>query len=320
MYSFLYDKWNKRFPLFQDSIDKLYEKSTREIVNEDDIESLSLLFGYLEYYLASIMKLGYVDKSNVSCVLEQLKGIVLIKIMDSELRKKFNGLTYQNVILVNPEPEEYPDLDCISSLQLAFYHELGHIITSLHQDELSKLMKKYSLPNSSLEDLKNGFDLLEEVAVQNVAESLVYDRLGLSRPDVSSYKSPILYPEGEVLSNFSIYREFQELAFEFSMMLSFLQEDDSSMNGVLDRLSKAMFSKDFVAKINKEFSLPEKRDDLLLMLCCMGKIKNAKFSSFGYGNVSKEDFDVSKYFEMIHTIFEKYSSSEKEEVKEKIQS
>lgn len=342
VYNFRYDSWDSvRFPGYQTSVSNLYDNSLSFYMSHDfvpsemesDIQTINKLFGYMEYYLAGIMKLRFVGKNNFLNVLTQMKDINLIKLLDRPLRNRLNGLTYNKIITLNPSPGSYPGMDQATSLQLSLYHELGHIITASNKDDIEYLKKcvfrpkdledKYLEMEEAYENFGKGFDLLDEVVVQNVAEAVLYDRNNEKRPELKTIKNKLLYPNGLLHSNFVEYREFQELAYRFAKCLSFLQcGEDDSMDDVLNKFSKAMFSRDFSKKMFMQFtSDSEKGDDLVMMLICMGKIKEAKYSSFGLGSNEGEQLDVSSYFELFDELAKKHESiKEDSQVYQKVQS
>ena len=324
MYSFRYDSWDeKRFPGYRASMSNLYDRSLsyyqknqwNKDTEKEDLIRLNLFFGYMEYYLVGLLKLRYAGKSNYANILEQLKTIRLVKLLDEKLRKKLNGLTYKGVVTLNPTPGLYLGLDEDQTLQLTLFHELGHIITAANKEDL-EIFKKIVYPKELIENdygvdgyssFEKGFDLLDEVAVQNAGEDILYDKLRVKRPEIKMFKNDSIYPDGLFHTNFVTYREFQEVASKFARCLSFLhpsKEDD--MNDILKKLSIAMFSRDFYDKLYKEImETPERHLDLVVMLFCMGKIKEAKYSSFGMGTHSKEGLDSSIYFKMFDDLASK---------------
>ena len=331
MYQFRYDFWDeKRFPGFSSSMRDLYVNSlayyyryTMEEAHEDeDLHAIDKLFAYVEYYLAALVKLGYAKKSNYDNILNRINGIKLIKLLNPELRDNLNGLTYNRIITMNPTPGKYDGLDTIESLQIAMFHELGHIITSSNNKDLEYLQQclkeKYpELIEGNEEYLTDGFKLLDEVAVENTAETIFYDRQDKKRDKVQTYRSPILYPEGTFDSNLLEYREFQELAYRFALCLDFIPKDDD-MNKVIDSLTRVMFSKEYVSKLYLELTRDkEKGEDLIAMLMCMGKIKKAKYQSFGLGDNENEQLNASCYYKLFDSISNNYIEEIK---KEKVQS
>ena len=333
MYTCVYDSWDSdRFPGYQECMDHLYDRSLLyyqqvpfEKNEEQDKRSLQMMFGFMEYYFAAIMKLGFVGKSNFSTVLEQMKSIQSVELLDPALRERINGLTYKGRMIMNPTPQNYSGLDQSSSFQLAMYHELGHIITSCNKEDLEFLQTCVFHPTDISKEsyyFQKGIELLDEVVAENVGEAVLYDRNRIPRPEPFVSIQPVLYPNGQFLTNFAEYREFQELAYRFAKCLDFIPEEKkSSMDDCLHAFSKAMFSKDFCMKMFDEFKKdPEKGNDLIDMMCCMGKIKEAKYSSFGLGTLEKDQLDVTSSFEIFDRIASTYESSEDCKENSKIQS
>ena len=338
MYKFTYDHWDEeRFPGYRESMNAIYDRSTtfylkydlEEYPNNNEFAKLMELFGYMEYYYAALLKMGFVDNNNFSNVLEQLKNIRLIRLMDPSLRKRFNGLTHHNIIMMNPTPGRFPNLDQEESLQLATFHELGHIITSSNTEDIEylkqvilkepeKIQKDYP---EGIDYWKKGFELLDEVSVHNAAEAVLYDKIEKERPEAQNYSNPSMYSEGNFKSNFSEYREFQELAYTFACCLDFIpHKENDSMCDVLNNLSKAMFSRIFCTDMFLELTRnPSKGDDLVKMLICMGKVKDAKYACFGLESDTDTEIDVTKYIQDFYSIAEKYMKKKNSKTKQKIQ-
>lgn len=327
MYKFLYDSWdNERFPGYQKSISDLYDRSLSfyhanpypDADKEKDIQKINEMFGHFEYYFAGLLKLGFVDRKNFDNVLNQLKGVRLIKLLDPKLRPRLNGLTYNRIVTLNPEPGNYAGLNQSDSFKLTLFHELGHIITDSNKNDLDLLKKCISKvfgfdnEKEECDYFSKGLELLDEVCVENVGEAILFDRKKIERPEEQEFMNPILYPNGIMHSNFVEYREFQELAYRFAYCLSFLDcKAGEDMNSVLHKLSKAMFSKDFCSNLYNEFVKdPDKGEELCFMLMCMGRIKDAKYSSFGLGNTSRQKLDQSENFKMFFEASEKYIPGE----------
>ena len=338
MYQFRYDHWDeKRFPGYADSMNHLYDESLsyylqkhmNDLNRNDDLLKMRQIFGYMEYYFAALLKLRYVGKNNFQNILSQLKSIRMVQLLDPSLRDKFNGLTYQQMMTMNPTPGKFPGLDDCESLQLALYHELGHIIIESNHDDIEFLKNtvyredefKQQFFKDGFGDFSKGFEFLDEVVAQNVGEAILFDREGKERPSYCVYKNRVMNPEGTFTSNFLEYREFQELAYLFANCLDFIpKHENDTMCDVINRLSKAMFSRDFCKNIYSEFTKDsQKGEDLMLMLMCMGKIKDAKYACFGYGSRDDSLKDVSKYFQLFHEIASKYQDAEDSKVAQKVQ-
>ena len=148
MYNFRYDHWDKnRFPRYVDKMNKLYDRSRSNYLSNNpksslrDLKTLDDIFGYMEYYLASILKNKIVVKKNFNNVFEHLRDISLVSLLDKELRSKLNGLTREGVIIINPDPGCFIGHNQEESLEIALYHELGHIITYSNRSDVEFFVK-----------------------------------------------------------------------------------------------------------------------------------------------------------------------------------
>ncbi len=315
MYRFHYD-WNlKGYTGFAYRVESLYRKSLDNCPSNEE-NKLTELFLFYENYFAGLLRLGYLNKNNSSNILNQLNSIKLIKLLDGKYRDKINGLSYRGVIEINPEPGCFYGLNQEETYELSMYHELGHIITASNNDnlyELTRYLKKiYSdVVEDDFEYFAKGFELLDEVVVENVGENIFFNKRGLNRPDKNTLTSKSLYPDGYFTSNFVEYREFQEVAERFVSCLDLAK--DWRSDSLLDNYSKEMFKKGFYKKLFNEFIIDyNKGEDLIRMLICMGKIKEAKYSTFGLGNM--KDRDVSSSFNEIINISNNYSLQDKNKI------
>lgn len=302
MYRFrLSDMDENHFPNFSYRMNNLYRKSLSEIEKKEEIVKLDELFDYIGNYLTGLLDLGFINAKNGYNILTQLKSIEMVKLLDSKYRGKINGLSYDSVIEINPDPGEYSGLDKSATYELAMYHELGHIITASNNSDLfvlQKMLKKnYSnVIGKDFDYLKSGFELLDEVVVENIGENILFNRRRLNRPKEVLLRSKSLFPSGSFSSNFVEYREFQEVAYKFIRSLNMTSDGD--MNKILDEYSIDMFTPGFYRRLYSEFENDRhKGEDLVRMLICMGKIKEAKYSLFGLGSMFNKDVSLS-YLEM----------------------
>ena len=325
----LYDVWDEeRFPEFEKRLKELYDVSLNYFesrnqdspTKEEDLRVLNHLFQLVEQYFVAFLKLGYATKVSFPLILEQMKKIRFISILEPSLRPRLNGLTYKNMIAMNPTPGCYPGMDVESTLILAFYHELGHIITGGNIED-TKYLQKFLDSGDHEAMIEKGFALLDEVAVENIAEDVYYDQKGEARPEVKPFHNPIIYPKGEFHSNFAFYHELQEMACQFAKCFEFLHlPENASMDEVLKRLGKSMVSKEFCFHFFHECMLdPEKKKDFETMLINMGKVKDAKYSTFGIGKVKREDLDVTNAIVEFQVLSEKHKFVPVKE-EEKVQS
>ena len=313
----LFTSWDEeRFPGLQEHMRQLYARSLAGVLSNEespnkelDEQFINRLFQMIEKYFLSFLKLGYASKTTFPVSLEQLKKIRLISILDESLRNRLNGVTYKYIIAMNPTPGCYPEHDSDTSLELTFYHELGHILTSCNKEDMEYLYKCLDSGDHA-KDIEKGFDCLDEVVVQSIAEDVYYDQKGEARPEVKTMQNQIIYPKGEFHSNLAEYRELQEIACSFAKCLGFLQvSENDSMDEVIKKLAKAMLSQNFCYHFYQECVMdPEKMKDFETMLIAMGKIKDAKYGSFGIGTLKREDLDITESIVDFQVLAEKNKS------------
>lgn len=318
MYTFRYDCFDDvRFPGFTDGMNRLYNRSISSLGNsprQEQVFTLKDIFGYIEYYLVGLLKEQYVTKKNFSYILNRFNELKLVELLDPVVHGKVNGLSYGNRIALNPEPGEYVGLNKNESLQLAAYHELGHCIASGNEENIQYLtayvQKLYpkTLQGKNYQYFSDGFTLLEETAVETAGEKILFSRKKEPRPETVCFRSKRLFPEGTFSSNLLEYREFQEVAYRFLSCLSLIKGE--TMDDVLDEFVSLLFSSDYCQKMSFEFQEdPKKGKNLVRMLICMGKIKEAKYSLFGYGSFKRDEVDVSSSYQEIIQISNSYQSA-----------
>ena len=322
MIHFHYNWDDERFPNFKKRMMETYQLSSRAC---DNPQQLNQTFAHLEDYYASIIKLGYVSKSNFQNVLDAFLNLLMIQYLDFETSKKYNGTSYLGMISLNPNPGLFKGLNKEESKRLCIYHELGHLITGQNRDDL-QFFQKHIFPSSEIEkkyggmnyDISyhsfcEGFAAIDEVVAENVGEASLYYKKNMPRPKMVRYNNKAMYPKGEFSSNFHEYMELQELVYSFAKNLSFIDSKDKDMNSILFQLSKAMFSNDFYKRLWDEFYLhPEKLVDMAMQLICMGKIKQAKYACYE-DNRDLSKLDVSKYYQLFYQIQSSYEDMGRKE-------
>lgn len=312
MYKCRYTFWDeKNFPGFTKALSDLYDRSILNYYNEKhdfkkqnrDLECIYNVFPLIEYYYVSLIKLGFVDKNNYFNILNQLKSIESIGILNSE---KVRGLTVGNKIQINPEQQPMKDLTSEEMFNLIVFHELGHIINISWEKEYHQLseklfnnievrnrLKKFGI--NSKNDLINGFILLEDVIVEEAAEDVLYRSKNEVRPSFYMYNSES-FPGIEFRSNYVIYTIFQEVGLKFFRSFDstncFLEK---TVSGALKKTATRAFNKDFISKIEEEICIDKNNmSDFALILGCLGKIKNANYA--GFGLAVKDDKKNNTYY------------------------
>ena len=313
MYKCKYNFWDeKHFPGFQKALSDLYDRSIENyLYNEKhdpknkvrDLSSIYKVFPLIEYYYVSLLKLGYVDKKNYNNILNQLKSIECISVLNPG---NLRGVTVGTKISINPELKASGDLNGEDMFKLTVFHELGHVINFSWTDEMVKLcdrmfknvevqnkLKKYGI--NSKNDLVNGFILLEDVLVHEAAEDVLYRDKETARPSFLKYKNSN-FPNIIFRSNYSLYQIFQELGLNFFRCLKTCDcYQEKTVNSALKKSTLKGFNANFINNIENEMNTDiERYGDFALMLGCLGKIKNATYSEFGLG--TSTDINTNSYY------------------------
>ena len=316
MYKCRYTFWDdKNFPGFKEALSDLYDRSVYNYFNVEehdrkdydrDMKCISDVFPLIEYYYVSLIKLGYVDKKNYFNVLEQLKNIECISVLKPG---NLRGVTVGNKISFNPELKSFDDLSGEDMFKLTVFHELGHIICNSWQrdvtllcdrmfknQEINNRLNDYSIRSKN--DLVNGFILLEDVLVQEVAEDVLYRNKEMDRPQFMYYKSAN-FPGIRYRSNYALYKMFQELGLKFFRCFKTCDcYTESTVSSALKKSSTKGFNSNFIKNIDSEMSEDfDKLSDFSLMLGCLGKVKNANYSEFGLG-VKGDDMNNTYYYNL----------------------
>ena len=309
IYQSLYSFWDEKFfPGFQQSLRDLYARSIRHnrrnILKKNisltkqkaDLEKIRDFCNALEYYYISLIKLGIITKQNYDNVLEMLSQIDVIKLFCKNDWCVF-GITRGNRISINTKKIDIGTLSSKAGFQMIVSHELGHIIDNswledamavsknLFRDkECHDMLEQYNL--GDLNHIFNGFILIDEAVSQECAERVTYRMIQEKRPSYIKMRKQNVFSETPFRTNFNFYEELQEVAVKFARCLRFVgcsQTDD--FNEVLGKLAKKAFRRDFIFQIWKEIQNDsDKKCDFVLMLACMGKIKDDS-----YANLDMED-------------------------------
>lgn len=323
-YTFWYDK---NFPGFTKALSKLYDRSIRNAKatcssKEEYVRSkfvIDRFMDLIEFYYVSILKLGYVTKSNYSNILERMKSINTVISMDSE---KLNGLTSNNDIYINPNPDLLYDYNIDEMFRMNSYHELGHIISMAWDDDLIKFsdfLYTYGgvsnrLKTIGLDKRKNIIDgllLLNEVSAQDAAEEVLSRDINKPRkPYLFDRTHTQLFPGLKYNSNLCLYAIFQEIAYDFMKCFKFSgMSDDLSFEENSKRFNKCLFDRNFINNMFQELYMePEKIEDYAVMLAGLGSVKNAVYSLFDMGTgednrvKSRLAFDMVKNMEKLYKV------------------
>lgn len=317
MYKTRYSIWDeKEFPgftgflsnLYNTSMNNFYKKTVKEekYDKKEIKQEASILEDYIkdiEYYYVSLLKLGFITKQNYDNVLKQLESLHYIKVFPKNQRSLY-GLSNYNPrhIVINPDlkPEFGFSIDCVR--QMCISHELGHIINMSwwrdareYGDELYNDPRvRTILKNMNLDDpkyLKYGFSLLDEVVVQEAAEAVTYRMANKPRPSKEYRTDKAIFKHNPYLTNYALYGELQEFAIKFARSLDFVNTESTDTDqDVLTKLARRSFDKNFISRIKYEIdNNTSKKDNLIIMLACMGSIKAATYKIL---NLEKDEREL----------------------------
>jgi len=309
VYQSRYSFWDERkFPGFQQAMQNLYTRSVQYYLGNNlkvkvnpakqqaDLKKIGDFCSALEYYYVSLIKLGIVTKQNYNNVLQMLSNIDVVKIFTKN-DEDIYAITRGNKISLNVKEVVIGSFSKDVSFQMIVSHELGHIIDNswlddamavsknlFHDQKCRKALEQYNLADVNL--IFNGFILIDEAVSQECAEQVTYRMIHEKRPPYVRMKKHNVLEETPFRTNFNLYEEFQEIVVRFARCLSFvgcLPTDD--FNEVLGKLAKKAFRREFIFQIWNEIQNDsDKKCDFVLMLACMGKIKDGSYANLGMGD------------------------------------
>ena len=316
MYKFKYDFWNKKyFPNFKEKIIESYNNSMITFISSvmksptKDSYLIKEFYNTLEYYYKTLLTIDIVDKKNHDNILKRLESIKQIKLYED--KSKVNGYTKNNTIYINKNLHLIKGLDKYNTYQAIIFHELSHILTNTFQESKKYINELYKskkvremLQTYNLDDkrfLEYGFSLLDEVIAQNTEEVVLYNKLGMIRKNMSYTKDDIIFPGRKYLSNFIEYSEFEEIGIKFAKCLKSLNITRTDTNDeILKKITKTAFEGNIVEKIKTELKSENDILDFALMIACMGRIKDAKYSKCGIGKLEKNELNCNIYLDIFN--------------------
>lgn len=305
MYKPRYKFWDEnKFPKFRESLDRIYTDSYDNYINCHDVlvgSELKTLDNFmlgLETYYLSIIRETITTEKNWINILNQLNSISLVVIPK---KRDIYGATLGTQISINPDVKD-------ELKQICIFHELGHIINNKWKNESISLSKEiYSDPKNKellklldINDykyIKFGFDLLDEVVAQEVAERVDYRLKKKKRPTKEERYNEKLFNHNPYLSNYTFYGELYDFAYKFVKNLDYVSTTKNcSENEYMLRFIRRSFDEDFIKNIGIEInsSNDKKREKLIILLACMGKIKAAFYEVAGL-NEKMENVNVERY-------------------------
>ena len=289
-----------------------HDRKTNSVKNKKDFDIISTFTEDMNYYFYSLLQFGYLNEDNISKVVNDFDNISYVEALSSENKRLF-GLTVGQAICINPELSTFRNLSPSDFNQLIISHELGHIINrSWKRESVSFVENLYrksrircilkNMGLNSSEYLKEGFEMLDEVIAQEVAEEVTYFKKNQKRPKKEYREDKEIFEHRPYLTNYNLYGEFQDVTIAFAKTLSFLNitEKDSD-EVVLQKLVKAAFQNNFISLLQQEFMYDNMRlDFFVMMLAILGKMKSATYQLVGL-NQKKQSVSIRP---MLKTYYE----------------
>lgn len=321
MHDFYYSFWDeKRFPGFRRAILELekrsiikFNSSSHTLLEKRQYKKmLNQSLDNIEKYFCALVRKKYIKNSNYMDCLNQIKTINSIDFMNNKDREVYDAYTLGNDIYLNPNYNDMKDLNHNDTFLRITCHEFTHHMNSFWKEDRNdfcvrmeskykKTLQKYGLDD--VESLRMGIELLGEVIAEDISEEISYGFAKKRRPDFRLMKKEKMYGKTETfVSNYYVYQELQEVANKFACCLDFIK-DSGDISTNIRKLSEEALFKDFISKIEAVES-----EDLIIMLACMGKIKEASYTASGLTDLG--DCDVRRYlntFNYLARLNHKYS-------------
>jgi len=312
LYSYTWIKCDERLvPFFNDLYHKSLQRYNNTVAKESslleqkrDKEKIYEFINCTEKYLYGMIKLGYINSSNKKSMIDRFLSLSFASVLPKEYRTngKFiygHSISGEKGIEINPELNTRRTLLYVS-------HELGHfmhdeynwekqksnIVEILRNDQTNILFN-----NKNVENIGEGFALLDEAIVQDVGENITSYFEKKERKEKAQKKWKVIF---ECFSNFDYYEEFQTISENFSEFINFSKKGS---NDLLKDLSLASYDGSLSQIILNSCNTSEKKNDLVFLLKNMGIIKSTKYAL--QGSVGQKYDNINRVVESINKIFKK---------------
>jgi hypothetical protein len=321
MYKCYYGCWNeKSFSGFKKSLEKLNSDSKnlydiykigRPIEDKKrDYMMIDTACTDLENYVISLVQLKIINNFNINMVVGQLMKITDFNILYKD--DKYYGLTTNYQISLNPNIPPIKEFDEEAMKQLVISHELGHIINNMWDNDMKLFVRELFNNTKVRENLRtfgldeeinliDGFNLLDEVISEDLAERVTFYRMRKDRPERIVKNDKAIFDHKAYRSNFVLYGEFQDIAIKFCKTLdSIVTDKEASYDDILKKLDILAFNNQLIYNIrnevmNKEYLI----EDFALMLACMGKMKRATYTVIGLAP-KKNNVNVTRFVDLFN--------------------
>lgn len=250
-------------------MDKSYLYMKEEYIND------------LEDYIVQCIRTGYITSENIDVVINRMNRLEFINVLPENLRGIYGFTTKDYTqVLVNP------DLDR-NRRKLYLFHELSHMAIGIDEEIIKRNFESYKriqeedgvVLRNEVNYAKEGWTLIEEGIVQEIAESLLYASLEKERPQATLRRDPIL-GNATYKSNYDYYGLYQPIVTSLGRTLRGVGRSSSdSDQTILKDLCVKAFSKNFTLDIIKEYNNDVGLDNLYNILGNLGVIFQGKYNS-----------------------------------------
>lgn len=234
-----------------------------------------------EEFVKQCMDNGFITYQNLRRCLENLKSVSFIDVLPENQRGIY-GITTNDSVQVNP------NLDS-NRRRLYQFHELAHKLIRV-QSPVAEVIKynrgRKERGKSALNanNLLDGWALLEEAIVQNIAEGCFYTSINQPRPQQRYQQEPRVIGDKKFKTNFDFYGIYQPLTTRFARTIRGIGTGKNDSDDlILNEFSKKACNGDFIKAVTEEYSRDVGIDRLMELIEKLGKIFNEKSATFGNG-------------------------------------
>lgn len=296
----------------------LKKVSTNTLNNTNNKEQTNELISYLEDYLYYLYQYGF-NLSDVTLKLHNLNSLNIasniFNINDLNLYRQYvyfgpnlviNDNTYSNELLTKKE-----------RTRLNMYAGLSHLLIDLNNIDSRYFSKIYNdIDNYNTINpeyiVNNGWQLLDKVLSEELAEKITYASLEKERPLLRiGVEKQDYFPidNSKVISNLEMYRMFDNIIPKLSKTLNICKnQDKKSYNILQSRLLKIAANDNLSRFIINNYMANNNEFYLYALLYLMGLLNIEKEASFGITSIKElklDKYDVSKIFVSIDNILTK---------------
>ena len=286
--------WDK-YPYITDYIKRLMISSY--IKSNDIHKKLPTHIHDVEDFFACGINSKLFNKKNIGYILKDLRdrntGFNYLTYLPKQ-RSGFYGYSVRDRIEISSNYETHPCSPNLTSddlRKLYLFHEMGHKIINIlkdyktiynYQNTMESYLNVHGLHNYNLNQLaqvENGFFMIEECLVQEMAEYFVYKISNKERPKIQARNDVGCV----VYSNYDYYCAFQLPTMQLGRTLRGCATNN--VDEILINMVRKALNNNFCLDLVSEYASKgiNAYYDLFIILKNMGFIKQNKYSSFGMG-------------------------------------